>query len=378
MTNFHLVAVVLAGCLCAELDAQVAHVGGPSPDYPDLVTAVAAAAPGSILVVHPGKYRGFTTNKPLRIHLDFTAATGSITATPGAAYAITISGMPASGSFTLTGDGATVRAGSLGAIRIANTAGRVVVEGLTVVGGTVTAVDVQNAGPVLLHDCSLVGTPGLLAQTATIAANELRASSPAGHAVAALHATLDLAGGTFRGNDLPALSLVDCGVRLAGDGATSIKVGGASSSPVPAFTAVGCLVQWDASRFVLVGSNGAPGYQFGGNTSVLVEDPPIVTARGGAPGASGWIRMTSNAPVPGAVLLSPFAPPTFFGLSALYLDLGVASILFGGVVDPAGLSASFQMPVTPALFGDVSCLQGIVLPPSGQFVLSGPVPLVEL
>ncbi|MBL8728264.1 MAG: hypothetical protein JNM25_07540 [Planctomycetes bacterium] len=376
--NFHLVGAVLAGSVLGSLGAQVATVGGVSPDYLDLPQAVAAVAPGSILIVRPGKYTGFTTGKPLRIHLDFPAVGGSIAPASGAAYAITISGMPAGGTFSLTGDGAEVKAGALGAIRIANTAGRVVVEGVTVAAGAAAAIDVQNAGPVLLHDCDLAGTPGVLVQTATVVANDLRVSSPGGNALVAYHGTLDVAGGRFSGRDLPALSLVDSGIRLAGDGGTPIKVSSTSPIPVPAFTAVNSQVQWDPTRFVLVPANGAAAFQGGGTTTVIAEDPPLLTARGGAPGANGWIRFSGNGALPGAVLFGPFAAPTFTGLSGLYLDLAQASIVFGGIVDPAGLSVSFQMPTATALLGDVSCLQGAVLPPSGQFVLSGPVPLVTL
>jgi hypothetical protein len=376
--NFPLVGVALAVSLLGSLSAQVATVGGTNPDYRDLPQAVAAVVPGSILIVRPGKYKGFTTNKPLRIHLDFTALGGSIAPVAGAAYAITVSGMPASGTFTLSGDGAEVKAGALGAIRISNTAGRVVVEGVTVAAGAAAAIDVQNAGPVLLHDCDLSGTPGLLVQTATVVANDLRVASPAGNALAAFQGTLDIAGGAFTGRDLPAISLVNCGIRLAGDGSTSIKVGGTSVLPSAAFAAVDSVVQWDPSRFVLVGANGAAGFQSGGSTTVTVEDPPLLTARGGAPGANGWIRLTGNTALPGAVLFGPFAAPTWNGLGALYLDLAVASVVFGGIVDPNGLSVSFAMPTATALFGDVSCLQGAVLLPSGQFALSGPVPLVTL
>ncbi len=377
MKNFPL-ALVLAGSLLGSLGAQVATVGGVSPDYLDLPQAVAAVAPGSILIVRPGKYTGFTTNKPLRIHLDFTALGGSIAPAPGAAYAIAVNGMPGSGTFALTGDGAEVRAGALGAIRIANTAGRVVVEGVTVVAGAAAAIDVQNAGPVLLHDCDLSGTPGLLVQTATVVANDLRVSSPGGHALVASYATLDVAGGRFSGRDLPALSLVDSGIRLAGDGGTPIKVSSTSPVPVPVFAAVNSQVHWDPTHFVLAPANGAAAFQAGGTTTVTTEDPPLLSVRGGAPGANGWIRFTGNSGLPGAVLFGPFAGPTFTGLSGLYLDLAQASVVFGGIVDPAGLSVSFQLPTTAALLGDVSCLQGAVLLPSGLFVLSGPVPLVML
>jgi hypothetical protein len=372
-------AAVLSGSLLAELSAQVLHIGGSSPDYLDLPAAVAAAAPGSILVVHPGKYTGFTTGKPLRIHLDFPALGGWIAPATGSAYAVTLSGLPVGGEFVLTGDGASIRSGALGAIRVQNTAGRVVLEGLTVAAGTGAAIDVQNAGPVLLHDCDLSGTPGLQVHTATVVANDLRVASPAGHALAASDSLLDLAGGSYAGRDLPALHLVDCDIRLAGQGATPIKVGGTSPLPVPAFVAINCHVQWDPSRFFLLPANGAVAFSVGGNTTVLTEDAPIVTARGGPPGGNGWMRLTSNTPLPGMVVLAPFAPPVFLGIAGLYIDLGQPyGVPLIGVADPAGLSLAFAIPTTASLLGDVSCLQGAVFGPLGFPTLSGPVPLVTL
>lgn len=375
-----ILCALLAGSLLGGLPAQVFTVGGSNPDYVSLPQAVAAVAPGSILIVRPGKHKGFATNKALRIHLDFTALGGSIEPPLGSAYAITLSGMPADGSFALVGDGARVDAGTLGAIRIANTAGRVVVSGLTVMAGAATsAIDVQNAGPVVLHDCGLSGTPALLVQTATVVATDLRVGSPAGHGVAAYQAMLDFAGGSFGGGDAAALHLTNCSARFAGDGATLIKVGGSSPVPASAFEAVDSVVVWDPSRFFLSPANGAPGFATGGATTVLTEDPPIVSAQGGPLGGNASIGITSNTPLPGMVVVAPFVPPFFLGLAGLYVDLGqpFATPLVG-IVDPAGLSVSFQIPTTTSLLGDVSCVQGAVFSASGLPTLSGPAPLITL
>lgn len=378
-SNPIVVCAILAGCLQSGLTAQVVTVGGSNPDYLDLPAAVAAVAPGTIVVVRAGKFAGFTTNKGLIVHLEFDARGGSITAAAGAAYAITLDGMPANQVFTLHGEGARVDAGRVGAIRVANTAGRVVVEGLTIEGGaSAMAIDVQNAGPVLLHDCELSGTPALSVQLATVAANDVRVSSPVGHGVAAFHATIDFAGGSIGGTDLPALSVIDSDVRLAGDGSTPIKVGTTSPWPVSAFAAVNSTVQWDANQFAMEPANGAQPFASTG-TTVVGEDPPIVTAQGAAPGDSGWIRITSNTPMAGMVVVAPFVPPVFFGLSALYIDPGQPfSTPLVGLVDPAGLSLSFTMPSTASLLGDVSCVQGLVFPAVGVWTFSGPVPLTVL
>jgi hypothetical protein len=373
------VVVVLAGSPLRPLAAQVLTVGGVNPDYRDLEQAVAAAPPGAILSVRPGKYRGFTTAKPLRIRLEFGGAAGVIEPAPGAAYAIVLDGMPADGTFVLAGDDAQVTAGALGAIRVANTAGRVVLTGLAVSAGAAAAgIEVQNAGPVHLHASSLSGTPGLLAQNATVVANDLRVASPAGHAVAAVLATLDFARGSFAGHGLPALRVVDCGVRLAGDGATTIKVGGASPLPVPAIDARGTVLQWQPNRFLVVSANGAPGLVTSGG-AVVAGDPPSLVVRGGPPGGTASIRCTSNLALPAMVVVAPFAPPVFLGLAGLYVDLTQPyAVPLLGVADSAGLFLSFTVPTAPALLGDVSCVQGAVFSPAGVPTPSGPVPLVTL
>ncbi|MCA8952347.1 MAG: hypothetical protein KDE27_22750, partial [Planctomycetes bacterium] len=130
MPNWKLAAAVTGGALLAVSTAKaqrtVITVGGANPSFSNLPAAVAAAAPGSVLVVRPGTHDGFTTNKPLRVVLDFTAQTGSIVAPAGATYAIEVSGLSGNQEFALVGRGARIHGGALGGIRVSNTAGRVV------------------------------------------------------------------------------------------------------------------------------------------------------------------------------------------------------------------------------------------------------------
>jgi hypothetical protein len=121
---------MLVGVCAAQ--RQVLTVGGSNATHSDLPAAVAAAVPGAVVQVRPGNYTGFSTNKALRIVLDFTATTGSVSAPAGSAYAIEINGLPAGQQFALVGRGAAIGAGSLGAIRIANVGGSVVLDRLSV------------------------------------------------------------------------------------------------------------------------------------------------------------------------------------------------------------------------------------------------------
>lgn len=363
-------------CLLPALRAQSFTVGGTGADYPDLPAAVAAVPPGAVLTVRPGKYRGFTTSKPLRIRLDFDAVTGSIEAAPGAAYAIVLNGMPP-GAFVLVGDGALVRGGTLGAIRITNTAGSVFLSGLVVDGGAAAALDVQNTGPVHVHASSLVGTPGLQAQTATVVTSEGSIASPAGHAVAAVQAQLELSRTACSGRGMSALHVFDSAVRLTGDGATVLKVTATSALPVPVIEAQASVLQWDPARFLVVPANGAaPVVTFA--TTVLADDPPHLAVRGGPPGATGSIRFASNTPQPGMVVVAPFVPPLFLGATGIWVDVGQSYLVaLVGIADPTGLSTTFAMPTAPALLGDVQCVQGVTFV-AGLPVFTAPAPLVTL
>lgn len=368
----------LAGCLLLPgLTAQTFTVGGTAPDYPDLQTAVAAVPPGAVLQVRAGRYRGFTTGKPLRIRLEFQGAEGAIEAAPGAAHAIVVTGLPPFATFAMVGDAAQVTGGSLGAIRVAGTAGSVVLSGLDVDAGAGVALDVQNAAPVHVHATRLRGAPGLQVQNALLVGNDLHVTATAGSAVAALQATLDLSRGGLASRDQPALQLTDCTTRLTGDGATVLKVGGPTALPVPVVSTQGGQLAWQPSRFVLVPANGAAAVATAG-TVVLPDDGPSLTVTAGPPGAPGSIRLRNPVPLPAVTIVAPYAFPVFVGPAAFWVDLGqpytIASV---GIADPNGLAVAFTMPTSPALLGDVSCVQGAVFATVFP-TLSGPAPLLTL
>ncbi|HEX5053758.1 MAG TPA: hypothetical protein VFZ65_18405 [Planctomycetota bacterium] len=366
---------VLATCLIgfdAAAQLPVVTVGGSNPDFADLPQAVAAAAPESILEVRPGHYLGFTTNKPLHILLDFTAATGSVQAPPGGAYAIQINGL-FTGSFSVIGRGATLGAGVLGAIRVANTGAYVMLQGLTVTApGLRPALDVQNAATVFVERCAFAGTPALQIQDATLAGSNVACTSPAGFAVFASRSLLDLGHGSYRSYQVPAIHVDQCAVRLAGDGATPIVVAGAPTGPVSAFEAIGSLLQWDQSRFQVVAAGGAPGFvNLGG--AVFPGDVPTLVTSAASPGGNATVRMTVGAPTPGLIGFDTLGQHfTIYELTGVYVDPVVPVIAALGIVDAGGLSLSVSVPHTATLRGQTFSLQGIVWPPSGLPVWSAP------
>ncbi|MDO8349348.1 MAG: hypothetical protein Q7T30_03865, partial [Planctomycetota bacterium] len=332
------------------------------------------AAPGSVLQVRPGTYTGFQTNKSLRIVLDFTSTTGSVQPPPGANYTIEVNGLAAGEPFVLVGRGAAIAPAGLGAVRIANVQGSVVLGGLTVaVGSGYIALDVQNAANVLVENSYFGGRNALQIQDASLASSGVTWSSPSGFGVVALRATLECTHGSFAGWRAPALRATDSAVRLAGNGSTTLRVNGSPTGPVAAFEAIQTDVQWEPSRFVLVPANGAPGLlQVGGQ--LAVADVPGLVTIGGPPGSTMTVRMTRAGSAPGLIVLGNLVPAhTAFGLTGIFWDQGQPVIVLAvGTVDLVGLARQAPWPNVPWLLGEVFCCQGVVVLPNGALLRSGP------
>lgn len=369
-------AILLPTLVGAPLVGQrpVLTVGGQNPQFTDLPAAVAAAAPGSVLHVRAGTYTGIVTNKPLRILLDFTATTGSVVPPTGSAYAIEVHGIPAWETFAIVGRGARITTGTLGAVRIANSGGHVVLTALTVAAGNTTSgIDAQNAACVLVERSAVQGTPALQAQDAVVVSTAVDWSSPAGRGIVALRGSLEFTLGSSTGRRMPALQVTDGFVRLAGNGSTALAVSGAPSGPVAAFEAIRSAVQWQASRFVLTPANGSPGFlQVGGQT--VVDDVPALVATGAAPGSSMSLNLTRTTSAPGLVVLGNLVVPhQGLGVAGLYWDeQQPAVVLAAGVADALGLSMQISWPNVPWLVGQSFCSQGVVLAANGSLLRSGP------
>lgn len=369
-------AVALAAWLGAGLAAQrpVLTVGGTNPTHASLPWAVAAAAPGSVIIVRPGSHTGFSTSKPLRLVLDFTSQNGSIAAPAGANYAIEVAGLPLGGEFAIVGRGARVFAGSIGAMRVTNASGPIVIDGVTAsVNGAKVALDVRNVASLIVQNSSFHGRHGLQVQDAVVAASDTSWSSPVGIGVVALRGTLEFAHGSFMGNGAPAIRVTDSVVRLAGDGSTPIRVTGAPPGPVSAFEAINSDVHWDSTTFSLQPKNGGLGFSHLGGTA-SAEDLPALLATGGPPGSVMSVTMSRNTPAPGLVLVGSLSRShVAFGLAGIYLDeLQPAHVLAVGSVGPAGLTRQASWPNAPWLLGEVFGCQGFVLPAQAALVRSGP------
>lgn len=367
---------IIAASAVVELAAQraVLTVGGANATHASLPAAVAAAAPGAVIHVNPGTHTGFATNKPLRVWLDFTLATGSITAPAGANYAIEIQGIPAGQEFVVGGRGAAIGAGALGGVRIANCGGPIVLSGVDIAAGANrTALDVQNTVVVIVQNSALAGQHALQAQDAVVGMQGVACSSPVDTAVVGSRVTLHLAGGACGGTAHAAIRVSDSTLVLAGDGATAIGVGGSPAGPVAAIEAVQSNVIWDPARFALSPANGAPALlRVGGQLAVI--DMPTLTATPAPLGAVQSVTLRRATPAAGMIAIGTLRTPyPFAGVPAVWIDpVFPALVIATGTVDAAGLTRQATWPNVPWLIGEMFCLQGVVLGPANAALVSGP------
>jgi hypothetical protein len=375
---FGLAVCLLIGAVSAQ--RPIFTVGGSAPDFTSLPAAVSAVPPGSILVVGPGTWTGFTTAKPLRIVFDFAGPNGAIVPPAGAGYAIRVQGLPPGDEFVLEGRGSTVATGGIGAIRIANCFGPVILDGLNVApSGNRLGLDVQNANAVHARRSVFAGAPGLQVEYANLTLSECIVLGTSGVGAYGYNARFDATRTFFSGVAQPALRLFDCAVRIASDGSSTIAVGGAGTEPVSAIEAFECQLQFDATRIGLLPANGAPGLAQLGSV-VQNDDVPTLTASVAPAGSLATARMVSNTPRPGLVVLGGLLPsPVLFDLTNIFVDTVTAPTVAAiGICDATGLVASAQIPTTAAVIGTVTCLQGVVWQPSGWPVLSSPALWVVL
>lgn len=374
-----LVSAIGLTVAAAQAQRPIFTVGGVGPSFADLPAAVAAVPPGSILLVRPGNYAGFTTGKPLRIVLEGSGPGSSIQAQSGSAYAITVTGLPAGDEFVLVGRGTTIGAGSLGGIRVADTNAPVLLAGVNVAAtGTRCGLEVRYAGSLHARNCVFAGAPGLQADWANLVLSEcIVVGSGVGAVVN--RCTFDAARTFLSGFAQPALRAYDSSLRLASDGSTTIAVTGAPTLPIPAIESYLCPMQFDPARVGLVPANGAPGVAtFSGY--LLDDEVPTLIASPAPLGVTATARMTSSTVRPGMVVLGNLlGAPIPFMVGNVFVDTVNAPIVAAiGFCGPAGLLAQIAIPPTTSALGVVQCLQGVVWQASGLPVLSAPALWVTL
>ena len=372
----HLVGALATFWLAATLPAQrpVYTVGGASPNFTSLPTAIAAVPPGAIVVVRPGVHVGFTTNKPLRVLLDFDAASGVIQPPAGAGYAISLDGVAGADGFVLVGRGAPILPGLIGGIRVVNTSASVVIEGVAVAATSPrSGLEVQNAAAVHVRRSVLAGAPGLQVQIANFSISECVVLSSVGVGAVLYNTRFDAVRTFFSGANQPALRLFDCVGRISSDGSTTISSVAAVGLAVSPLEAWDSDLQFDPARIGLVANGTTPPFVRVGGVFKDEEVPTLVTSQV-LPGLPATVRMTSASPRIGAVVLGEMlSTPAVFEFTNVWVNTIAGPVVAAvGICDAAGLVSQTVIPNSPVLRGNVFCLQGVVWQPHGWPVLSGP------
>ncbi|MCA8954040.1 MAG: hypothetical protein KDE27_31320, partial [Planctomycetes bacterium] len=247
------------------------------------------------------------------------------------------------------------------------------------VAGAGVALDVQNAAAVLVQNSVCRGRHGLQLQDALLATSAVDwlgrggTGGQVGYGIVATRGTIDLSLGSCEGTRGPAIRIGDSAIRMAGNGATGLRVGGTAAGQVAAFAAVLSDARWPSSRFGLQPQNGAPGFAAVGGT-VTTEDVPALAATGAAPGGQLSVTASRPAPAPGAIVLGHLAARHIaFGVDAVWLDeFGPAFVIAVGAVDANGLTRQVTWPNVPWLLGEVFGCQGLVLPSGGGSLATAP------
>lgn len=229
---------------CHGLPAATLLVG-PGLPFPTIAAAVAAAAPGDLILVSPGIYGEFAVSKPLTI----LGNGGTFTVTQTGAAAIKVTGI--TGTFVLQDAVFTMNTLAGPSILISGCSGDVRLRNVTVntpisLGGTLAraAIEAENCADVILEDVVVGGGP----------ARQARTTRPDGSndAVSALRmedTQFLVQGGDLRGYDAPS------GGPFAGDAVRVVHSG--------VLTPASCWLLRGPTTLALRGGNAANGN--GGN-----------------------------------------------------------------------------------------------------------------
>lgn len=136
-------------------------VVGTNGGYPDLASAVAAAAPGANIVVQAGTYAAFTIDKPVRITPD---GSGPVVIDTSASQLL-VQNIPAGASdlalYDLQIGGATSPFG----LAVVNCDNEIILDGLQVTTATgIVGVTIDDCPRVAVQNCRTTGDPGIRLQ----------------------------------------------------------------------------------------------------------------------------------------------------------------------------------------------------------------------
>ncbi len=389
----------LVSTAAAQSTWIVDGANGPGTDFGDLPTAVATAATGDTLVVRPGTYTGFDTDKGLTILGEPQGFLGVRLLTPtGATHTVSVHNLPTGAAFRmaaceidrpLTGGIFGFAAG----IAIENCAGSVLLDDVTTddfPGDGGGGIYLSGAAQVQVNGCEIYGHPALSddgGSRCTVVDSLLRGGNGTlGLGQALLYpSSPGVASQTFDGPS--SIRLVRTAV-TGGNGVTSFLFGVPQFHPGSPAARIGgdLVVAGDASAQLVAGINNVPlagidqtnflqagivtldpsvtvlgssgGPAVAPAITLTTQHVPWVVASGDGPGGTVdyTLATTANNPVVTLLSLPALPAPTPFGVFELD-PLAIAPLFSGSQPAPGVLTQSLAVPNDPALSGRAFAIQ---------------------
>ncbi len=383
---------LFVACLAAVGTAQsvlvVDAANAPGTDFTSLPAAVASASDGDVLIVRPGGYFSFETQKGI-----------TVLAEPGARIVqsvnlinplVRVHDLPAGHTFVLRGLSLSLGLGTSHRLVVDRCAGLVLLESVDAEGppSNASGIRVVDSSDVRIQDCRTGGMPAIdvIRSSVVLTDTESRGSSSvvftAGAGLRVQDGRAIVSRGSLRGGDAvapqssavpgPGLELANATVTLTGDASTIVAAGGNHAQPVSAITGSSGNLRLH-SAVQIVPNAGAPG--IAATVSTAIVDVPSLRAIGAGLGGTVHVELFARAGSVEALVLGipgPLVP--LQGLGDLGFDpLGPMIALAPGFVPPSRVvSLSATVPNVASLLGARFTWQAIDVAVPASFLLSNP------
>jgi hypothetical protein len=356
-----LALVAITSCLVAQRTWVVDAQNGAGTDFADMPAAVAAAAPGDLVLTRPGIYTGFTTNKGLRIIAPQRATL--LQSVVGNCFVV--NGLPAGQTFTLLGFDAPRR--TYFSADITNNIGRVALADLR-------SLETCGCGPLHFNppaikvvDCAAVtfdnvvnyGGPALSCTRSNVIATRcsfgsVTATDPMGDCLLVDGGEVDAVDCTFdarAASDVntvpqPAVRLLSGVLRVRGTAAAMIQGGFevAPLNPAAGIRATGGTLVLDPDVRINPNAGASVGLQLTG-TAFTQRHLSAAVVRSATIGGALQAELLANANAPAVLLLGLPAPRTATSIGNLDLEAALLLPLASGLVGNTGvLSTTLTLP----------------------------------
>lgn len=367
-------ALALSSSLLAQRTWIVDAQNGAGTDFPDMPAAIAAAAPGDLVLARPGTYSGFTTNKGLRV---VAPARATLLQTV-VGNCLVVSGLPAGQTFSIAGFDAPRR--TYFSADFSNNQGRVAITDLRSLETCGCGPLHQNPAAIKLTDCAAVsldgvvnyGGPALHVIRSNVVLTRCSFGSVQpfdpmgdclwldGGTVDALDCTFDArAASDVMAMPQPCVRMTAGTLRLRGTTAGMVQGGFEVNppNPAPAVLATGGTLVIDPDVRLNPNAGAAAALQLT-NTSLTQRQLSGAVIRSASIGGAFQADLIAQANASAVLLLGVPGARVGSPLGDLDLDLASQVPLTSGVVGASGaLSASFPLPAALPR-GLAVCVQG--------------------